>query len=159
MVERVVVELNFLGAEAADGIFDGLPDDVFDVFVVERLQLEDARTRHKCPVHREIRIFRGRADENDGAVFDPWQEGVLLRFVPAVDFIDEEDGPLALFAEAGLGGGRDVPQVRDAGHDGVQRDELAFRRVGDDAGERRLACSGRPVEDERRQLIRLDGAS
>ena len=41
----------------------------------------------------------------------------------------------------------------------VQRDELAFRRVGDDAGECRLARSGRAVEDERRQLIRLDGAS
>ena len=44
MVESIVVELDFLGAEAADGIFEGLTDDILDIFVVERLQLEDSRT-------------------------------------------------------------------------------------------------------------------
>ena len=44
MVESIIVELDFLGTEAADRIFEGLPDDVFDVFIVKRLQLEDAGT-------------------------------------------------------------------------------------------------------------------
>ena len=49
--------------------------------------------------------------------------------------------------------------VGDAGKDGIDRDEVGLRRVGDDEGQRRLAGAGWAVEDERRQLVGLDRSS
>jgi len=43
-------------------------------------------------------IFGGGADEENVAGFDVREEGVLLGFVEAVDFVDEDDG-----AEASAG--------------------------------------------------------
>jgi hypothetical protein len=47
----------------------------------------------------------------------------------------------------------------DAGQHRVDGDEVAARGVRDDARERRLARAGRAVEDDRADLVRLDGAA
>jgi len=40
-------------------------------------------------------ILGGCADENDVAGFDVGEEGILLGFVEAVDFVDKDDGAMA----------------------------------------------------------------
>ena len=57
---------------------------------------QDAATREQCAGHFKRRVFGGGADERDGAVFDRVQERVLLRFVEAMDLVDEEDGTFAV---------------------------------------------------------------
>ena len=54
--------------------------------------MEDAQAGEQGVVEVEGGVFGGGADEDEGAVFDVGQEGVLLGFVEAVDFVDKEDG-------------------------------------------------------------------
>ena len=48
-------------------------------------------TAEQSPVHLESRVFRSRANKRYCAVFHGAEERVLLPFVKAVDFVDEED--------------------------------------------------------------------
>ena len=99
--------------------------------------------------HLEGGIFRGGADEDHRAAFHIGQKGVLLRFVEAVDLVDEDDGALVV-AFVGVGGilhhGLDVA---DAGKDGAELDEAVAGTAFDDAGDGGFPGSGRAPEDER----------
>ena len=61
--------------------------DAFEVGGFEGFELEDPAAREQGAVDREIGVFGGGADEDDGAVFDPGQQRVLLGFVKAVNFV------------------------------------------------------------------------
>src|SRR6266481_10153580 len=77
-------------------------------------------------------IFRGSADEEDVAGFDVREEGVLLGFVEAVDFVDEDDG-----AEAGAGFfsgfGHDFFNFFYAAGGSAEGNEIAFGEAGEEA--------------------------
>src|ERR1700741_58187 len=70
-------------------------------------------------------IFGGGADEENVAGFDVREEGVLLGFVEAVDFVDEDDGAKA---SSGFffGFGHDFFYFLDAAGDGAEGDEFRF---------------------------------
>ena len=84
------------------------------------------------------------------------QQRVLLRLVEAVDLVEEEDRPLSVRAEP-LAGARDhLAHLRDRRRHGRELLERRAGRVGDDAGERRLAAARRAVEDHRADAVLLD---
>ena len=105
--------------------------------------------------HFEGGIFCGGTDEEDVAGFDVREEGVLLGFVEAVDFINEDDG-----AEAGagffFGFGHDFFYFLDAAGDGAEGDEFAFGETGDEARERGFAAAGRSPEEHRTEIVGFD---
>ena len=75
------------------------------------------------------------------------EEGVLLGFVEAVDFVDEEDG--ADLEIPILAGVSDYSfDVFFAGCDGGDFDEVGLPVGGDDAGEGGFADAGWAPEDE-----------
>lgn len=96
MVEGFFADLDVVGTEAALAIGERALHQAGDVGFGERLQLEDQRAREQGAVDAEIWILSGGADEDDGAVFNRWQEPVLLRFVEAMHFVDEENGLAAV---------------------------------------------------------------
>jgi hypothetical protein len=100
-------------------------------------------------------IFGGGADEENVAGFNVREEGVLLGFVEAVDFVDEDDG-----AEAGagffLGFGHDFFDFLDATGDGAEGDEFGFGQAGDEACESGFAAAGRAPEEHRREIVGFD---
>ena len=65
---------------------------VRDLVVGELVEHEDARAGEQRRVDFERRILGGRADQRDRAVLDVRQHRVLLRFVEAMDLVDEQDG-------------------------------------------------------------------
>ena len=75
-----------------------------------------------------------------------WQERVLLRFVEAMDFVDEDDGARAVL----LGPfrvGHDLLDFLDPSEHGGKFDELRLGHVRDDLRQRRLARARRPPEN------------
>ena len=83
------------------------------------------------------------------------EEGVLLGFVEAVDFVDEKDGAdLEVPILAGVFD--DTFDVFFAGSDGGDFDEVSFPAVGDDAGEGGFADAGRAPENEVDGFVVLD---
>ena len=109
------------------------------------MEHEDLAAGKKSAVHLEGRIFRGRAYEDDAALFHEGQEGVLLRLVEAVDLIHEEHGAPAVLPVL-LRLLHDGPYFLDAARDCGKVDEVRFRVSGDDARQRGFADARRPPE-------------
>src|SRR2546429_6211677 len=80
-------------------------------------------------------IFGGSANESDMAGFDVRKEGVLLSFVEAVNFVDEDNGAVA-GGRFVFGGGHDLLDFLDAGEDGAEGDELGVRDASNEARKR-----------------------
>lgn len=149
----VVVDPGMEGADALSRVREGAVDEGRDVLAGEWLQLEDAGAGDQCAVDLEVRVLGGRADEDDGAVLDEWEEVILLRLVKAVDLIDEEDGLPAIAAVVLLRAGDDLLEVLLAGDGGVHLLEVGLRGVRDDLREGRLAGARRAVKDEGAELV------
>ena len=126
-----------------------------DLLLAEAVEDEDLAAGEQRGVDLEGGVLRRGADEDDAALLDERQEGVLLRLVEAVDLVDEEDGPHAEGARL-LGAGHDLLDLLDAARDGAEGDELRLREVCDHVGEGGLADAGRPPEDHRGDLVALD---
>src|SRR5690606_17034378 len=64
--------------------------------LVQTFQHIDACARQQCVVQFERRILGGGTDEDQGAVFNVRQEGVLLTLVETMHLVDEENGAAAI---------------------------------------------------------------
>ena len=131
-------------------------DDGGHLVVRERLELDDGAAREQGGVDLEVRVLGRGADQRQQAALDAREQRVLLGLVEAVDLVEEEDRPRAVRAEPVAGALEDAADVVDAGRDGRELLERGARRLGDDAGERRLADPRRAVEDHRRRPVALD---
>ena len=141
--------------ESAFGIGEGAAQKRDDLLFGQRLQHVDAAAREQRGVDFERRILGGRADQANAAFLDVRQKGILLRFVEAVDFVDEDDGARAVLAGA-LGIAHDLLDFLDAGEHGGELDEVGLGDAGNDLGERGFAGAGRAPEDHRGGIVALD---
>ena len=64
-------------------------DECFDVRGTEWFQHIELEARQQCPGQLERRVLGRGADEDQGAVLDIGQEGVLLALVEAMHLVDE----------------------------------------------------------------------
>ena len=108
----------------------------------------------QCAVDLEGWVLGGRTDEGHQSLLDIGKKRVLLRFVEAVDFVDEKDGMAARLCKGGLGAGDGIPNVLDPGQHRRQGDEVGIERVGHQSRQGRLADAGRTPQDHR---VRLTG--
>ncbi len=121
----------------------------------ERVEDVDLGARKKRRDDFERRIFGGRADEGDVAGFDVGKKSVLLGFVEAMDFVDEDDGALAAVGFV-FGGGHDFLDFLDAGEDGAEGDEFRAREAGNHSRERGFAAARRTPQEHRGDLVVFD---
>src|SRR5260370_42228386 len=91
-------------AETALGIGEGATQKNDNLILGQWLQHIDAATREQRGVDFEGRILCGCADQANAAFLDVREEGILLRFVEAVNFVDEDDGTRAILAGPVRGG-------------------------------------------------------
>ena len=94
-----------------------------DLLLGERLEHIDATAREKRGDDFERGIFGGRADQADGALLDVGKEGVLLRFVEAMNLIDEDDGARVPARRRAFRVGHNLLDLLDAGQHGGELDE------------------------------------
>src|SRR6266851_1213619 len=132
-------------AETALGIGEGATQKNDNLIFGQRLQHIDAAAREQRGVDFEGRIFGGSADQANAAFLDVREERILLSFVEAVDFVDEDDGPRAVLAGV-VGVAHDLLDFLDAGENGGELDEVRLSDAGDDLGEGGLARTWRAPE-------------
>src|SRR5207302_2020205 len=133
--------------------------DGHDLLAFERRDDHHLRPRKQRRVDFERRVLGRRADEDDVAGLDVRQKRVLLRFVEAMNFVDEDDGLRSTrlpFLARLL---HQRADLLDAGAGGGEGDETRPSLVGDDARERGLAGTGRTPEDHGRDAVALDGGA
>ena len=83
------------------------------------------------------------------------QKRILLGFVEAMDFIDEDDRPRAVLLGA-LGIGHDLLDFLDAGEHGGELDELSLGEAGDDLRQGSLARPRRSPENDGADVVAFD---
>ncbi len=140
-------------SETAFGVGEGAGEGGGDFFEGERFEAEEVAAADERGDDVEAGVVGGGADEADVAFFDVGEEEVLLGFVEAVDFVDEEDG---FEVGAGAGGLEDLAEFGDVGLDGVDADEMGVGFAGDDFGETGFAAAGRTVKKEAAEFSGLD---
>jgi hypothetical protein len=69
--------------------FTGAGNNLFHIFFRKFIQYKDARARKKRRDNFKTRIFGRRADKGDVAALDEGQKKILLRFIEAMNFVDE----------------------------------------------------------------------
>ena len=139
------------GDAVAGVVANGGGDEPAHVLLVEFLEDVYLAAAEECGDDLEGGVLGGGADEGDGAAFDGAEERVLLGFVEAVDFVDEEDGALFLLRLVD-----DVAHLLHPTADGAQGVERSLQGVRDDGGEGGLADAGRPPENHGGYVAALD---
>ena len=91
MLQSVGIHEHVALAISALWVCQGAPEQSEDVFLVERLELENARSADESLDDVEIGVLGSCANESEQARFHVWQEGILLGFIPAVHLVDEKD--------------------------------------------------------------------
>jgi len=156
VVERLVGQLDTVGAKPPLGVGQRAAHDELDVVGGQGPELEDLRARDERGHDGEEGVVGGGADEQHHALLHVGQQHVLLGLVESVDLVDEEHGALAGVPAAVPGRGEHLAHLGHAAGRGVEPLEPRTRGVRDDVGERRLARARRPVEDHRRQPIGVE---
>ena len=151
--------LDFEVADAALRIHQRAGQQVEQVILRNRLQLENLRARDERRVDEEERVVRGRADQPDDSALNIGQQHVLLRLVEAVDLVHEQHRGLAGVFEPVGRALQHPPHVGHVGLDPAEPLELALRLPGNHLRQRGFAGAGRPVEDQRLNPIGLNGAA
>ena len=70
MCERIIINAQVERAVAVLGVADRTSDQLRNIRLGQRLELEDLASADQCVIHREKRVFRGRPDERDHAALD-----------------------------------------------------------------------------------------
>ena len=122
----------------------------------ERFELEHLRARDERRVDVEERIVRRRADQPHRAALHIGQQYILLRLVPAVNFVDEQNRLVAFVGQTIRRRRDDAAQIRHVALHAAQPLKARGRRQRDDLRERRLPRARRAEENDRRNAIRLD---
>jgi hypothetical protein len=81
------------------------------------------------------------------------QKSVLLGFVEAMNFIDEQDGAAMVEITLLTGFVDHPPDILDAAQNGRKFDEMGLFGTGHQARQRGFPCPGRPPKDKRKQPV------
>ena len=136
----------------------GAAEQRFEIVVAEPAQHQHLGARQQRADQLEGRVLGRGPDEDNGAVLDDRQEGVLLGAVEAVDLVDKEQGAAADLAALARRL-EHLAQVGDAGKHSRQRLEFEIGAVRQQACDRGLAAAGRPPQDHRGELPARDHSS
>ncbi len=153
--ENVVRDFYRIVPEAVFFVSEGAAKKLDDLWRGEWIKEVDFGAGKQGADNFEGRILRGRADENDVAGFDVREKGILLGFVEAVDFVDENNGAIA-GARFVFRGGHHFLDFLDAGENGAEGDEIGARQAGDEARERGFSAAGRAPKKHGADVVTFD---
>ena len=155
----LLIKADLPGAQTAFRIGQSTVQEGAQIGRRERTKLEDERAGDKRAVDVEKWIHRRRPDQPHRAALHVGKEDILLGFVEAVNFVDEEHGAGAVAGEAQGGGGHDLAHFGHRALHAAQALEAGVGGAGDDFGQAGLARAGRTVEDDGRKPVGFDGAT
>ena len=136
---------------------NGPVDQLRHIAVGEPLETDNARTADQRGVHFEKRVFSGGAHQHHDAVLHRMKKRILLTAIESMDLVHKQDGTRAVERQALLGGVDFPAQVGYGAADGRHLHERGLRGFGDDVSDGGFAGSRRAIEDDRADVVLLDG--
>src|SRR6266571_5036688 len=153
--ENVFRGFDGFAAEAVFFIAKGAAEKFDDLGRGERIEDIDLGAGEERRDDFKRGILRSCADENDVTGLDMGKKGILLRFVEAVNFVDEDDGAVAR-ADLVLGRGHDFLDFLDARKDGAEWQEIGTREPRDEARKGGFSTTGRAPEKHGAEVVAFD---
>ena len=135
----------------------------FDLLRLHRLEFKDRGAAENGVVRGaaengvvnvKIRVLGGGGDQRDAAVFDVFEQGLLLLFIKILDLIQIKQD--AVYARKGAELCHDLLDVGGGGSGAVELAQRLVGFVGYISGERRFADARRTVEYQVGYLAALD---
>ena len=139
------------------GVGNGSIDQLRNIAIGKPLEADYARTADQRGVHFEKRVLGGGAHQHHGAVLHRMEKRILLTAVESMDLVHEQDGARAVERQALLGGVDFPAQVGHGAANGRHLHERRLRGFGDDVSNGGFAGSRRAVQDDRADIVLLDG--
>ena len=93
MLQGPTLKLHPVFSIASFLICYGLEGYGLKVFICKLLKLEDPGPGYKSLVHFKVWILCSGTNKDEGSILNPGKQGILLAFVPPVDFIYKQYGP------------------------------------------------------------------
>ena len=157
MAQGVFVRPDVQLAKAPFPVRDGAAQGLFHIFLGQRLKSEHPAPAHDGGGHGNHGVFGGGADKADQAAFHGGQDGIGLGLAPAVTFVQQKIGGLAIQGPPVRRLFQFLPHVRNAAGHSVQLDESGVGLPGDDARQGGFAAARRAVKNAGGETVRLDG--
>ena len=126
----------------------------FDLLRLHRLEFKNRGAAENGVVDVKIRVLGGGGDQRDAAVFDVFEQGLLLLFIKILDLIQIKQD--AVYARKGAELCHDLLDVGGGGSGAVELAQRLVGFVGYISGERRFADARRTVEYQVGYLAALD---
>jgi hypothetical protein len=120
------------------------------------LRRQHPRPRKQRVGENEERVLGGRPDQGEGAVFQIAEQGILLRAVREMDFVQQQKGGLPTGTLAMSGEFRQTAYLLNADRDRALRLHERTRIVGNKIREAGLAAIGWRSGDNRAKCALLD---
>ena len=158
MAVRLFIHFQKHVSEAAFPIGGRFFQRALDIAFLQFSEFEHAAARHDGGSHGRVGIFRSRAYEHNIPAFDIRKQGIRLRFIETVAFVEQQIGAFTVKFQIAARLFRRRLHVRNARVHGVQLYVIAPRRIRHDIGERGLARARRAPEDTATQPVGFDGA-
>ncbi len=156
MLQRVCVRLYVHLAKPAFLVLDGVVQNIQHIFARQGMKSEHPTAGHDGGSHGNHGIFRCRTDEANQPLLHRGKDTVALRLGPAVAFVQEKIGRLAVHPPALRSFFERIPHIGHAGGDCVHFDERGAGHVRNDGSQGGLAAAGRPVKNAARQAVSLN---
>ena len=152
VVKSVVRERHAERAHPSLGIDHGELQEAADLLGLERLEAQEQAPGQERAHQAVVRVLGGGADQRDRAVLDRGEQDLLLRLVPPVDLVDEQDRS----KQRRLRVIHHAARVRDAGAHRRELLEVRADRDGEQMGQCRLPRPGWTPQDRRGKVATVD---
>jgi hypothetical protein len=159
MAQCVVGGFDFHVAEPAVGIFQSVREQEQQFVFGQGPKFKDLGARNEWGIDEEKWIVRGRANEANDTAFNVGQKDILLRFIEAMDFVDEKYCGLAFVFESVGSSGEDAAHICDVRFNATETFEFIFGLSSDDLGEGCFAGARWAVENQRLNSVGFNGTT
>ena len=136
---------------------DGIVQPALHIRCRQRFEFKYRAAGQQCIIDVKIRVFRSRGNEGDCAVFNTFQQALLLLFVQVLDLIQiEQDASRPGQGADVFQHGLDIPRPAGSTIELMQGHAAV---LSDNAGHRGFARAGGAIKNHVGDLAALDGAA
>ena len=156
-IQCILVYGAVVGSHSPVCIVDCFFQKLFDGFPRNRLQFKDHRAGDQSAVDFKIGILCSSSYENDRTVLHIREQIILLSFIKTVDLVNEQNCTLPVHSLQFLRLCHHFFHILFARHCGINLLKFSTGSIGNDFRQRRFAGTGRSIENDGADLVRLDG--
>ena len=153
----VVINPGIIAPHALFFIIHSPLDQLFYILFFKSFEFKNPAAGKQSAIHLKVRILRSRPDQDQGSVFHEGEQVILLAFIEPVNLVHKQNGFPPIHSQGVLCLSYHFFHILFSCHCSVDLTKIRLGGIRDNFGKGGLSCSRRAVENNRPQLISLNG--